>query len=83
MAKHRSGGLKAHMGGKPGKERNMNKDFSIGSYVTNYLAHVDYDALGIVRGTKADGSLVLENPRIGRWIADPAKCKPYIPPVEG
>ena len=61
----------------------MNKDFSIGSCVTNYLAHVDYDVLGIVRGTKADGSLVLENPRIGRWIADPAKCKPYIPHVEG
>ena len=60
-----------------GKEQNM-----IGEYVTNYLESADYEALGIVRDIKTDGSLVLENPRLGRWIADPAKCKPYSALVE-
>lgn len=58
------------------------KNFTIGAYATNYLASVDYEALGIIRGFTAGGDLILENPRLGRWIADPAKCKPYIPPVE-
>ena len=42
---------------------------TIGTYVTNF------GILGIIREIKADGSLVLENPRIGKWIADPDKCE--------
>ena len=59
-----------------------NCTFKIGTYATNYLDSVKYEALGIIRGYLDDGSLILENPRLGRWIADPAKCKTYIPPVE-
>ncbi len=44
---------------------------AIGTYVTNF------GTLGIIREIKADGSLVLENPRVGKWIADPEKCRPY------
>ena len=54
--------------GNPGrKERVM----AIGTYVINF------ETIGIIREVRADGSLVLENPRIGRWIADPAKCEVY------
>ena len=58
-------------------------NFTIGSYATNYLASVDYEALGIIRGYTVGGDLILENPRLGKWVADPAKCKPYNPPIEG
>ena len=44
---------------------------TIGAYVTNF------GTVGIICEIKADGSLVLENPRIGKWVADPTKCKPY------
>ena len=42
--------------------------FSVGMYVVN----LDYVA--VVRDVRSDGYLVLENPRIGKWIADPEKC---------
>ena len=42
---------------------------TIGTYVKNF------DILGIIREVRADGMLILENPRIGKWIADPAKCE--------
>ena len=58
------------------------KNFTVGTYATNYLESVNYEALGIIRGYTAGGDLILENPRLGRWIADPAKCRPYIAPVE-
>lgn len=48
----------------------------IGKYVINF------DILGIIREVKEDGSFVLENPRMGKWVADPAKCTEYVPPVE-
>ena len=56
---------------------NLNNNFKIGDYVVNlgYFAIVlDVDVL---RG------LLLENPRIGKWYANPAFCTPYIPPVKG
>ena len=58
-------------------------NFTIGSYATDCLASVDYGALGIIRGYTVGGDLILENPRLGKWVADPAKCKPYDPPIEG
>lgn len=42
---------------------------TIGTYVTNF------GTLGIIREVRPDGNLILENPRIGRWLADPAKCE--------
>ena len=57
------------------------ENFKIGTYVTNCLASSGYEVLGIIRGYKA-GSLILENPRIGRWLADPEKSKAYTPPIE-
>lgn len=45
--------------------------FNVGSYIVN----LDYFA--VVREIKEDGSLVVENPRIGKWIADPDKCELY------
>ena len=57
-------------------------NFTIGTYATNYLPSVDYEALGIIRGFTAGGNLILENPRLGRWVADSAKCRAYIPPAE-
>ena len=42
---------------------------TIGTYVINF------GVLGVVREIRPDGSLVLENPRIGKWIADPEKCE--------
>ena len=58
------------------------RTFSIGTYAVNYLTSVDYEAFGVIRGILSDGSLILENPRLGRWVADPAKCRPYCPPAE-
>ena len=54
-----------------GYEGRKELHMAIGTYVTNF------GTLGIIREIKADGSLVLENPRIGKWIADPEKCRPY------
>ena len=45
--------------------------FSVGMYVIN----MDY--LAIVREVRPDGYLVIENPRIGKWIANPDNCKVY------
>ena len=61
----------SHRGRNPRKELHM----TIGTYVTNF------GILGIIREIKADGSLVLENVRKGKWVADPAKCEPYEIPV--
>ena len=58
------------------------KNFTIGTYAANYLPSVDYEALGIIKGFTAGGDLILENPRLGKWVADPAKCRAYIPPNE-
>ena len=56
---------------------NLNHNFKTGDYVINF----DYFAVVIdvdnLRG------LLLENPRIGKWYADPAICTPYISPVNG
>ena len=56
---------------------NLNHNFKTGDYVINF----DYFAVVIyvdnLRG------LLLENPRIGKWYADPALCTPYISPVKG
>ena len=45
--------------------------FTVGMYVINlgYLA--------VVREIKVDGSLLIENPRYGKWVADPEKCRVY------
>ena len=56
---------------------NLNHNFKSGDYVTcfDYFAVVlDVDDL---RG------LLLENPRIGKWYANPSFCTPYIPTVKG
>ena len=45
--------------------------FGIGTYVINF------GTLGRVIDIHEDGSLILENQRIGRWLADPQKCEPY------
>ena len=45
--------------------------YSVGMYVVN----LDYVA--VVRDVKSDGTLVLENPRIGKWIANPDNCRVY------
>lgn len=45
--------------------------FSIGTYVINF------GTLGRVVDLHEDGSLLLENQRIGRWLADPQKCERY------
>ena len=45
------------------------KNFMIGQQVTNF------GITATVAGYhEASGSLILEAPGIGRWIADPAKC---------
>jgi len=45
--------------------------FSVGMYVIN----MDY--LAVVREVRSDGYLVIENPRIGKWIANPDNCRVY------
>ena len=45
--------------------------FSVGMYVVN----LDYVA--VIRDVRSDGTLVLENPRVSKWIADPEKCRVY------
>ena len=45
--------------------------FSVRSCVINF------DVFGVVAEVRDDGLLVLDNPRIGRWIADPAQCTLY------
>ena len=45
--------------------------FSVGMYVIN----MDY--VVVIRDIRSDGSLVVENPRIGKWISDPDKCRIY------
>ena len=40
---------------------------------------VNFGYVAVVVEVKPDGSLVLENPRIGKWIADPENCELYIP----
>lgn len=48
----------------------------VGSYVENF------GVLCYVRSIRENGTLVVENPRIGRWIADPDKCILVKPPVQ-
>lgn len=38
---------------------------------------VNFDVFGVVVEVRDDGLLVLDNPRIGRWVADPAQCTLY------
>ena len=46
-------------------------NFTIGSQVTNF------GITATVTGRhEATGGLILEAPGIGKWIADPAKCRP-------
>ena len=48
----------------------MNK-FKTGDYIVNL------GCVAVVVRTLIDGSLMVENPRIGKWVADPDKCEPY------
>lgn len=54
----------------------MTKTFNIGDYVINF------DYFAVVIGILEDGSILLENGRIGKWVAAPNLCTTYIPPKE-
>lgn len=54
---------------------NTNHNFKTGDYVTC----LDY--LAIIRDVDSLRGLLLENPRIGKWYANPSYCVPYIPPI--
>lgn len=56
---------------------NLNNNFKIGDYVVNF------DYFAIVLDVDDLRGLLLENPRIGKWYANPAFCTPYIPAVKG
>lgn len=56
---------------------NLNHNFKTGDYVVNF------DYFAVVLDVDDIRGLLLENPRIGKWYADPAICTPYIPPVKG
>ena len=56
---------------------NLNHNFKIGDYVVNF------DYFAIVLDVDDLRGLLLENPRIGKWYANPAFCTPYIPSVKG
>ena len=56
---------------------NLNHNFKIGDYAVNF------DYFAVVLDVDDIRGLLLENPRIGKWYADPAICTPYIPPVMG
>lgn len=45
--------------------------FQVGDFVLNF------GRLGRVAEVRRDGLLVLSAVRIGKWIADPAKCASY------
>lgn len=45
--------------------------FEVGTYIINL------DTFAVVMEVRKDGYLVVENPRIGKWIADPNKCELY------
>lgn len=49
----------------------MTNTFTIGTCI------VCLDCFAVVKEVRPDGLLVVENPRIGKWIADPAKCTRY------
>jgi len=46
-------------------------NFTLGTMVTNFGTTAT--VVGFHEGT---GDLILEAPGIGKWIADPAKCRP-------
>ena len=50
---------------------NTSSSFSVRSFVINF------GTLGMVTEVRDDGLLVLDNVRLGRWIADPAQCTLY------
>lgn len=55
---------------------NINNNFKSGDYVVNF------DYFAVVLDVDDLRGLLLENPRIGKWYANPAFCTQYIPPVE-
>ena len=56
---------------------NINNNFKPGDYVVNF------DCFAVVLDVDDLRGLLLENPRIGKWYANPSFCTPYIPPVKG
>ncbi len=49
----------------------MTNTFTVGTCIVNL------GCFAVVKEVRPDGLLVVENPRIGKWIADPAKCTRY------
>jgi len=45
--------------------------FTAGSYVVNL------GILGRIVAIRDDGDFILENQRLGRWVASPSKCELY------
>ena len=51
-------------------------NFTIGQQVENFGITAT-----VVGFQEASGDLIIQAPRIGKWIADPGKCKPVDEPV--
>lgn len=54
----------------------MTNTFKVGDKITNTVA--GHKIFAVVKDIKVDGTLVVHNKKIGKWIADPEKCEKWI-----